>query len=214
MVIDVVSLYTNIPQEEGLKIIEDELNTRKDQGVPSNFIAKLLETCLKYNIFEFDKKLYTQQIGTAMGIRPAPSYANLFMAYRDTEILKIAEELFSSDGKSPIVAYKRFLDDIFKIWQGPVQALYEFLEALNNLHPSIKFTMEHTSPFKCEIEGPHDCWCHQTSSIPYLDTSVSIDKEGKIICDLYRKPTDRCQYLLPSSCHPKHVGIQNSTNMF
>ena len=23
--------------------------------------------------------------------------------------------------------------------------------------------------------------------------------------DLFKKPTDRCQYLLPSSCHPSHV---------
>ena len=30
-------------------------------------------------------------------------------------------------------------------------------------------------------------------------------KDGKIIVDLYRKPTDRNQYLLPSSCHPAHV---------
>ena len=65
--------------------------------------------------------------------------------------------------------------------------------------------MEHSSPFRCFIDEPHDCWCHQTSSVPFLDTSVSINSSGHIICDLYRKPTDRCQYLLPSSCHPRHV---------
>ena len=27
-------------------------------------------------------------------------------------------------------------------------------------------------------------------------------KNGKIITDLYRKPTDKDQYLLTSSCHP------------
>ena len=38
--------------------------------------------------------------------------------------------------------------------------------------------------------------------IPFLDTSLSIEK-GRIEMDVYRKRTDRNQYLLPSSCHPK-----------
>ena len=29
-------------------------------------------------------------------------------------------------------------------------------------------------------------------------------KEGKFITDLFKKPTAKCQYLLPSSCHPLH----------
>ena len=37
-----------------------------------------------------------------------------------------------------------------------------------------------------------------------LDTSCKI-LGGKIVTDLYRKETDRNQYLLPSSCHPAHV---------
>ena len=82
-----------------------------------------------------------------MGIKPAPSYANLFMAERDKDILETAKQLFSVNGVSPILAYKRFLDDIFKIWTGPIQELYQFLEEVNTLHPSIKFTMEHSSPF-------------------------------------------------------------------
>ena len=38
-------------------------------------------------------------------------------------------------------------------------------------------------------------------SIPFLDTACSIEK-GKIVLDLYRKESDRNQYLLTSSCHP------------
>ena len=104
----------------------------------------------------------------------------------------------------PIRLYKRFLDDIFLVWSGSVPELQTFLEEINNIHPSIKFTSEITCPYKCNIVGPHDCFCHQTQSIPFLDTSVSI-KDGKFVTDLYRKPSDRCQYLLPSSCHPSHV---------
>ena len=68
---------------------------------------------LKYNIFEFNQELYLQLIGTAMGIRPAPSYANLFMAKID----KLAVDLASrfSDGTNPIKAWKRFLDDIHPV---------------------------------------------------------------------------------------------------
>ena len=39
------------------------------------------------------------------------------------------------------------------------------------------------------------------TSIPFLDTSCSF-QEGFIDTDLYCKPTDRNQYLLPESCHP------------
>ena len=46
--------------------------------------------------------------------------------------------------------------------------------------------------------------CCTGTSLPFLDTSCNIS-EGKIKVDLYRKPTDRNQYLLPSSCHPAHV---------
>ena len=46
------------------------------------------------------------------------------------------------------------------------------------------------------------CNCKPQSSIPFLDTLITI-KEGKIDLDLYRKDTDRNQYLLLSSCHSK-----------
>ena len=94
---------------------------------------------------------------------------------------------------------KRFLDDIFLIFLGSLQKLHEFFNEINEIHPNIKFTMSHTTP-STEQQNP-TCSCEPKDSIPYLDTSCQI-KQGKIITDLYRKPTDKNQYLLTSSCHP------------
>ena len=46
------------------------------------------------------------------------------------------------------------------------------------------------------------CDCPPKKSIPFLDTLLSIEN-GRIVVDLHKKPLDRNQYLLPSSCHPK-----------
>ena len=84
------------------------------------------------------------------------------------------------------------------VWRGSVEDLHLFLGDLNSLHPSIKFTLSHVNP-----EGS-SCGCPITSSIPFLDTSCSIS-DNKILTDLFKKETDRNQYLLTSSCHPASV---------
>ena len=155
---------------------------------------------LVFSIFEFDKKIYKQQFGTSMGSRPAPPYANLFMAKNiDEQIRKIAEK-YQENGEIPLKSMKRFLDDIFLIFIGTIQNLHKFFQEINTIHPQIKFTMSHTTP-KAEQDLPPSCSCKPTESIPYLDTSCQI-KQGKIVTDLYRKPTDKNQYLLNSSCNP------------
>jgi hypothetical protein len=60
--------------------------------------------------------------------------------------------------------------------------------------------MSHTSIKNEPLEDR--CNCEQTDSIPILDTSLSIEN-GRVEVDLYKKETERTQYLLPSSCHPK-----------
>ena len=99
----------------------------------------------------------------------------------------------------------RFLDDLISIHLGSTKSLHTMWEKMNSIHPSIKFTLQHTTP---DIEDIEDrCECIASSSVPFLDTSVSI-KQGQIILDLYRKPTDRNKYLLPDSCHP-YSNIEN-----
>jgi hypothetical protein len=63
------------------------------------------------------------------------------------------------------------------------------MEEINGLHETIKFT--HSYELK-------------DRSTTFLDTKVSI-VNNKITTDLYRKPTDKVQYLLPSSSHPGHI---------
>ena len=113
----------------------------------------MLELVLKNNIFEFNSELFIQLIGTAMGSKPAPSYANIFMAKRiDSLIRNLART--TNDGVDPLDLLKRFLDDIFLVYTGSVRSLHLFLSELNKIHPSIKF------------------------AIQFLDTSCKI-KEGK-----------------------------------
>jgi len=157
---------------------------------------------LSSNIFEFDKKLYKQMIGTAMGTSCAPSYANIFMGEIDEKILALSKTI---SNKGPIIFYKRYIDDIFLIWDDAVDSLTIFLDKLNYLHPTLRFSARFTCPYPCHIltKYPHTCFC-STRSLPFLDTLISI-KNGMLSTDLYRKPTDRCLYLLPNSCHPNHI---------
>ena len=55
-----------------------------------------------------------------------------------------------------------------------------------NFHSSIKFPCDYSR-----------------KKVNYLDVQVIV-REGKLITDLYVKPTDSHQYLDPSSCHPYH----------
>ena len=135
-----------------------------------------------------------------MGTKPAASYANIFMARKvDKRLFEIAEK-YMENGEIPLKFMKRFLDDIFLIFLGTITRLHEFFNEINNMHPTIKFTMTHTTP-EYYKDLPESCDCPKIQAIPFLDTSCRV-KEGRISTDLYRKPSDRNQYLLPSSCHP------------
>ena len=101
---------------------------------------------------------------------------------------------------------KRFVDDLLKIFIGTTKNLNLLFDEMSQMHPSIKFTMTHKSNSKETIDTM--CSCQPLASITYLDKTCKIEN-GKILLDLYKKPTDRNMYLLPSSCHP----IQHHQNV-
>ena len=178
---DVVGLYNNIPHTAGLQACHSWLERRQHREPPSADIIQLAQLVLELNAFKYGDEHYLQIHGTAMGTRMAPSFANLFMGQLEEDILTSAP-----DGLTPDL-YKRFIDDIFGIWLHGEAALLRFIEHANSAHPDITFTFQYGR------------------SVTYLDTTTSIGNAGNIITDLYAKPTDRHQYLLPSSSHPPHI---------
>ena len=53
-----------------------------------------MELLLKHNLFEFHEATWQQEIGTAMGVHPAPSYVNIYLAKRiDLRTMQLAKDL-------------------------------------------------------------------------------------------------------------------------
>ena len=132
-------------------------------------LVELAELVLKNNIFNFNKRTLKQKRGTAIGRKFAPPYSILFMIELEEKILEIVDN-------KPYLWW-RYTDDIFFIWEHSEEKLRNFIETLNEIHPTIKFTAE---------------WSQK--SINFLDVTVSLI-DGQIETDLYVKPTDSHQYL-------------------
>ena len=88
------------------------------------------------------------------------------MHYRST----IDLQLLSDIDLKPYIWW-RYIDDIFLIWEHGEESFKLFLQKIIKIHPTIKFTAD---------------WSY--SSVNFLGIKV-IMKDGKIITDLYAKPT-------------------------
>ena len=138
--VDVTSLYTNIPHEEGIESVLHYMKLRTNTLPPRtpspHTLGVLFETTLKNNNISFMDRHFLQLVGTAMGTKAAPPYAKFFMGSHEETIW----EAFIW----AIPFWKRFIDDIFLIFLGTTKQLQSMKDFMNNLHPTIKFTFEHS----------------------------------------------------------------------
>ena len=163
---------TNIPHNEGNDACRHYLNTcdQSTSTVRTETLCDLIKMILTMNSFEFNNTLYIQTHGTAMGIRMAPPYVNLFPAKFETDALWHAPH-------HPHIWW-RFIDDMFVIW--PEKTNYALL-----VLTSTTFTPLSNSLHPIQL----------ATSTSFLDVKVSLDQSGKVDTDLYTKPTDKHQYL-------------------
>ena len=77
--LDVSSLYTYIPNQEGLIAVADQLRSDPNKTGISNYILDLLKLVLHNMYFQFNGEHYLKIGGTTMGTALPPNYANLFM---------------------------------------------------------------------------------------------------------------------------------------
>ena len=74
---DVTSLYTNIPQEEGIDTVcrAYEIFYRNEPPIPTQLLKRALRLILQENSFQFNGKNCLQTHGTAMGTKMAVAFS-------------------------------------------------------------------------------------------------------------------------------------------
>ena len=160
---DVVSLFTNVPLHDTIHLIADHIyNLESKPPFDKATFIRMLQIATG-GLFMHQGNLYKQVDGVTMGSPLGPTLANFCLAHYESQLL---------NDHAPAL-YLRYVDDIFCVFK-PDTSHQDFLEKLNNLHPSLKFTAE---------IGP--------STLPFLDTSISIPstEDGMFTSQVYRKPT-------------------------
>lgn len=177
---DVVSLFTNVPLNLTLELLEEFLNEENFTfSVPFTVIRDLILLQNSIMFFEFDQKFFRQKFGLSMGAPLSPTLANIFM--------ELIERKFIIPAFNDLIWF-RYVDDIFAVFPTVYDPI-TILEHINNITPTIKFTME--SP--------------ERSSLPFLDVLVRINNDGRPLFKVYRKTTHTNSYVHWYSCHNNNI---------
>ena len=159
-------MYTNIPINETINIIQNQLNLLNYNNEKSKQIISLLETSLKQNYFSFNDIFYLQRDGLPMGSPLSSLLSEIFLQHLENQYIENIKKQFN------IIYYGRYVDDILIIYNTNYDNSTNVLNKFNELHQNIKFA--------CEKEN--------NNSINYLD--LTIKKHSTYLeCSIFRKPT-------------------------
>ena len=188
---DVTSLFTNIPLDETIQIILDQLfsTNRLFHGFSRKELKDLLNLTVKDCHFVFNGKLYDQIDGVAMGSLLGPLFANIFLSHHE----KIWLENCPTDFKP--LFYRRYVDDSFILFKSH-EHIEPFLNYLNSQHPNINFTCEVESNKKNAKKSNKKSQTKKKvkqkkvkqKTLPFLDITISRSNDS-FITSVYRKPT-------------------------
>ena len=182
---DAISMYTNIETTHGIETIKQFITKHSQEiknDIPTELLIKLLNLVMKNNVFRFGDLWFHQRCGTAMGTITAVKYATLYYALHE-------EELIIPKYQDQMLYFRRYIDDIFIIWDG--KGKYSW-EELNN---DLKFGILNWKMAKPEY------------SVDFLDLTISIDKKGFIQTRTFEKKLNLHLYLPANSCHPPGVAL-------
>lgn len=176
--LDVESLFTNVPYQECLQILEGHFERQRMHPGEVDELISLTKTCMDQNYFRFENQYYKQKEGLAMGSPLSPLMADIFMDhFENTHIID----------QPNILYYYRYVDDIIICWTGTLRQIDLFVNKINSKHSKIKF--------KLELED------NNSKSLNFLDLTIS-RIGNKHDFRIYRKPTYTDVTIPVSSCHP------------
>ncbi len=179
---DIKSLYTLIPNDEGVKNVVKEMSGKTK--VQAKALDTLLKLVLQNNIFKHGENSYIQENGTAMGTIMAPTYANVYLKSKEEKtLLNQAVNPYLKN----IKLFKRYIDDICIIYDNADNSMVDFIKLLKQAYEPLELTVK---------VGRQDQ--------VFLDTEISIGSTS-ITTQLHVKPLSNKTYIPPSSQHPPHM---------
>ncbi|CAF1399817.1 unnamed protein product [Rotaria sordida] len=179
--IDVVDLYTMIPQVEGvlsLKKMLDYLKLKKVGGLRVETIIRLSRFVMQNNYFSYDGQFYHQIRGGAMGSPLTLTMANCYMFFFERQIVK---QIKNSGG-----LYFRYIDDLFIVINWPARHLLKQIDKWKNFDENIKLNP------------------NINSFATFLDLYME-NRDGVLFTTVYQKPSYEPYYLPFNSIHPLHM---------
>ena len=185
---DAISMYTKIDTEDCISrissFLKDPTTRQKFSHYPTTALIEAIQIVMTNNRMRFGDILVKQLRGIAMGMSPAPTIANLYVAiYEESTILQFLDTF--------ILWLRRFIDDGFGIW-------------LHDADPAVDAANWET--FKAAINGGGLKWTFskRCKKVVFLDMIVEV-VDGKLETALFHKPLALHLYLPPHSCHAPGV---------
>ncbi|CAF1409608.1 unnamed protein product [Rotaria magnacalcarata] len=178
---DIKNLYTMLPQDESLEILEEflrEHHYEKVQGISIQVILQLAHLVLKETVFVDGNKFYRQIIGGAMGSPLTLTLANIFMWKWEKNAI------CGAIGQHEI--YGRYIDDIFFTSNEPKTKIEAVMTKANDFHPNIKLE------------------ANIGSCVSFLDLLIN-NKNGILSTSVHHKPAAEPCVVPFISDHPRHV---------
>jgi len=181
---DAISMYTNIDTQQCIQrlttFLTKQTTIEQYPHLQPTALTEALHLVMNNNRMRFGDLFIHQHKGIAMGMAPAPSIANLFVAiYEDTHIVTLPTTM--------IKFLRRFIDDGFGIWLRDSDTLQDnknwetFQSLINNMGLKWEFSI-------------------RSNTVTFMDLNIHL-KNGRLYTSLHAKPMALHLYIPPTSCH-------------
>ena len=185
---DAVSLFTNIPVDLVLEIIETEWHlVEQISEIGRDLFVRIVNFIFSSSYFMFEDQFYHQIFGTPMGSPLSPVVATIVLDHLFRRVLPDLPH-------QPGLIYK-YVDDV--ILSLPEECVEETLDLFNGYNGHIQFTCER------EVDG----------RLPFLDMLLIRDDDNNIKTDWYQKRTNSNRYIHYRSNHPINQKINMVTGL-
>ncbi|XP_065645775.1 uncharacterized protein LOC136076229 [Hydra vulgaris] len=185
---DIVNLYPSIQVKESIDILLEQLRNSPVFKSKLSFseIKILLDLCLSNCYFLHENNIHTLEDAGPIGLSLMVVMAESFLQHYEEKALLQAQYL-----TPPICvkSFKRYVDDIHSRFINEAES-ERFLDLLNNQHTNIKYTIEKESD------------SHTTN---FLDLSITNNKSGAYLFNIYRKDAITNVQIKPHSCHDPKI---------